>query len=77
MNAKQKTAIIIAIIGIVGATAGGSMVFDFSTTITDIGQIGDINTFIENNIGINLDEFKKMCDEGLVEEEFEKYCRLV
>ncbi len=77
MDSKQKAAIIIAIIGVVGEVAGGSIALDFSTTITDIGQIGDINTIIQNNLGINLDEFKAMCDEGLIEEEFEKYCRLI
>jgi len=77
MDSKQKAAIIIAIIGVVGGVAGGSIALDFSTTITEIGQLGDINTIIQNNLGIDLDEFKVMCDEGVVDEEFEKYCRLI
>ena len=77
---KQTAAIILAIIGVVATAIGGSgsatnWTFDFSTT--NIGQIGDINTFIQNNLGINLDEFKAMCDRGEIDEEFEKYCRLI
>jgi len=77
MDSKQKAAIIIAIIGVIGGVAGGSIALDFSTTITEIGQIGDINTIIQNNLGINLDEFKNLCDAGQVDKEFEKYCRLI
>ncbi len=74
MDSKQNYGIIIAVIGIVGAAAGGSFALDFST---NIGQIGDINTIIQNQLGIDLDEFKKMCEEGIIDEEFEQYCRLV
>ena len=78
---KQKTAgiitIIIAIIGVIGGGSATNWSFDFSTT--NIGQIGDntINNIIQQQFGIDLDEFKAMCDEGLIDEDFVQYCRLV
>jgi len=76
MNSKQKYGIIIAVIAVIGTAAGGSFVIDQSTTI--IGQIGDnvINQYFADQ-GINLEEFKRMCDAGEVDEEFVKYCRLI
>jgi len=78
MDSKQKGAIILAVIALVGTAAGGTItgVFDFSTTT--IGQIGDniINNYLADQ-GIDLEEFKKMCDEGTVHEEIKQYCRLV
>ena len=75
MESKQKAAIIIAVIGVVGAAAGGSFVLDFST---NIGQIGDniINQYFADQ-GIDIDEFRVMCDEGTVHEEIKQYCRLI
>jgi len=73
---KQTATIIIAIIGLLGAAAGGSMVLDLSTT--NIGQIGDniINQYL-TDYGINIGEFRDMCDRGEVHEELVKYCGLV
>lgn len=74
---KQKGAIIIAIIAALGAATGGALTIDFSTTITDIGQIGDINTIIQNQFGVDLDDFKEMCNKGEVPDEFKQLCDLV
>jgi len=68
-------AVAIAIIGIFATGEGTNWTFDFSTTT--IGQIGDINTIIQNQFGVDLDEFKAMCDEGVVPEDFKELCRLV
>jgi len=76
---KQKTAgiiaIILALIGIIGGGSATNWSFDFSTT--NIGQIGDINNIIMNEFGVDLDEFKVMCNRGEVHTEFEKYCILI
>jgi len=78
MDSKQKSAIVLALIAVVGTAAGGSItgVFDFSTT--NIGQIGDniINNYLADR-GIDLDEFRAMCKRGEVHEEIKPYCRLV
>jgi len=74
MDSKQKVAIIIAVIGVLGAAAGGSFVIDQST---NIGQIGDINTIIQNQFGVDLNEFRTMCDDGVVPDEFKDLCRLI
>jgi len=68
--------VVMAIIGIFAAGEGTSWTFDFSQTT--IGQIGDniINQYFADQ-GIDLDEFRAMCDAGEVDEEFEKYCRLI
>lgn len=79
MDTKTKTAIIIALIGIPTAAAGGSFVLDFSNTTT-IGQIGDniINNYIEENLGIDIEKFKENCDAGeYAGQVAEQYCELV
>ena len=75
VDSKQKYGIIIAVIGIFAAAAGGSFALDFST---NIGQIGDniINNYLADQ-GINLDEFRAMCDRGDVDEQFVQYCGLI
>ena len=69
-------AIAVAIIGIFATGEGTNWTFDFSTTT--IGQIGDniINNYLADQ-GIDLDEFRAMCDAGTVHEEIKQYCRLV
>jgi len=79
MASKKKVAAIGVPVAILLTVIGGmSLSLDFSET--NIGQIGD-NTFINNyvmeNFGVDLSEFKKMCDEGLIPEEAQVYCRLV
>jgi len=80
MDSKTKGAIIAGVVAIIGTAAGGSItgVFDFSQTTTNIGQIGDniINNYLADQ-GIDIDEFRKMCDEGTVHEQIKQYCRLV
>ena len=75
MVSKQTATIIVAVIGVFGAVAGGSFALDFST---NIGQIGDniINNYLAEQ-GIDIDEFKRMCNSGEVHEEFKQYCSLV
>lgn len=76
MNKKQGIAVGVPVV-VVLAVLGANWSVDFSQT-TNIGQIGDnINTFIQNNLGVDVEEFKRMCDAGTVDDEFEKYCRLV
>ena len=61
------------------ALAGGSWALTLDFSQTTIGQIGDntINNIIKQELGIDLTEFKKLCDEGTVHEEFKQYCSLV
>ena len=79
MNKKIISAIVpiaIAIIGLFAAGEGTSWSFDFSQT--NIGQIGDniINNYLSQE-GIDIDEFRAMCDRGEVEETLVRYCGLV
>ncbi len=76
LDSKQKYGIVIAVIGVFAAGVGGSFALDFSTT--NIGQIGDniINNYLADQ-GINIDEFRAMCDRGEVDEQFVKYCGLI
>jgi len=78
VDSKAKAGIIIALIGIIGTAATGSItgVFDFSTT--NIGQIGDniFNNYLADQ-GIDLEEFRRLCESGEVHEEIKQYCGLV
>jgi len=76
MVSKQTAGIIIAVIGLLGAAAGGSYALDFSQT--NIGQIGDniINNYLAEQ-GIDIEEFRALCESGNVHEEFLQYCALV
>ncbi len=80
MSKKATSGIVVIIVAIIGLFAGSgsatNWTFDFSTTT--IGQIGDniINQYFADQ-GIDLDEFRKMCDEGTVHEEVKQYWRLV
>jgi len=81
MGTKGKVAITLAVIGLLSAIVGGggsatNWTFDFSTTT--IGQIGDniINQYFADQ-GIDIEEFKAMCDRGEVHDEFERYCSLI
>lgn len=81
--AKKKT------MGILGALliaiAGGSyaMNFDFSsTTTTTIGDIdlsdsSVVNNYVLDNYGVDIDEFKRMCEEGILPQEATVFCRLI
>jgi len=73
MNKK----IAIALIGVVSALIGTGSLIAIDLSETNIGQIGDINTIIQNEYGVDLDEFKVMCDEGLIPEEFMNLCRIL
>lgn len=76
MASKKKVAAVGIPVAILLTIIGGmSLDFDFSQT--NIGQIGDINNLIQQNFGVNLDEFKRMCDRGEIHDEFEKYCNLI
>jgi len=83
MASKKKVVgiiipVIIAILGIGTTGASTNWTFDFSTTT--IGQIGDntiITNYVLDNFGVDLNEFKKMCDEGIIPEEAQVYCRLL
>ncbi len=75
---KQRITIILAIIGVLGAAAGGSYALDFSTT--NIGQIGDniINNYIQNELGIDIEKFKENCAAGkYIGQDAQQYCELV
>ena len=79
MNKKLVAGIVpitLAIIGLFAAGGATSWTFDFSQT--NIGQIGDniINNYLAEQ-GIDIEEFKRMCDSGEVHEQFRQYCSLV
>jgi len=69
--------IVLALIGLVTVLIGGGSLIAIDLSQTNIGQVGDINTIIQNQYGVDLDEFRVMCDEGLIPEEFQNLCRLV
>lgn len=69
MKSKYKASIIIALIGLLGG--GGTFL------AIDLSQTTNINTIIQNEYGVDLDEFRAMCDEGIIPEEFQYLCRLI
>ena len=75
---KAVAGIIGAIAVLVGAVLGSSAVIDFSET--NIGQIGDniINNYIQNELGINIDQYIQNCKAGIYAgQTAEQYCDLV
>jgi hypothetical protein len=78
---KSKKAGIAALVtigmGVIGIFAGGGefLNFDFSQVTIDSHDI--YSTIIQNGLGIDLDEFKSMCDKGEVGREFVQYCDLI
>lgn len=78
MGKKKVMGVIGALTILLGVILGSGAVFDFSQTTTSIGQIGDniINNYLADQ-GIDLDEFKVLCDTGQVHEELKIYCNLL
>ena len=79
MVSKKKTAAVGIPIAVLLTVIGGSTLdLDFDFSNTNIGQIGDniINNYLAEQ-GINLDAFRELCDNGEVEEQFLKYCKLI
>jgi len=77
MQKKAKAAAVCVPVALLLTVIGGmSLNLDFSTTT--IGQIGDniINNYLADR-GIDLDEFKRLCDTNQVHEEFRQYCALI
>ena len=81
---KKKT------VGILGALlvaiAGGSYALnlDFSSTTTttiggdiDLTDSSVVNNYVLDNYGVDIDEFKKMCEEGILPQEARVFCRLI
>ena len=68
MESKAKTAIILAVIGTIGAAAGGSFMLDFSNTTGDTTISGDTTTntnITENNNFKGKDDTAALINEGL------------
>ena len=77
MNKKKTAAVGVPIAVLLAVIGGSTLNLDFSTTITEIGQIGDINNYIQENYGIDLEKFKENCDAGKYAGlEAETYCEL-
>ena len=77
---KQQVAIITAVIGAVGAAAGGSYALDFSNTETNIDShdttiSGDTNIFNQWTEEI-IDEatLSAICNQDVIPEEYTKTC---
>ena len=81
---KKKT------VGILGALlvaiAGDSYALnlDFSSTTTttiggdiDLTDSSLVNNYVLDNYGVDIDEFKKMCEEGILPQEARVFCRLI
>lgn len=73
----SAVAIITAIGGLAGASEDGFLNLDFSTVNTNIDSHDIITTIINDALDVDLDEFRVMCDNGEVDDEFEKYCDIV
>ena len=77
---NDKTKIILAVIGVITTIVGGGS-FIAINTYNETNISDDDTTFIENiievNLGIDISEFKKLCDAGTIPDEFEQYCKLL
>jgi len=75
---KKVVGIIGALTALLGVVLGSGAIIDFSQTTTNIGHLGDniINNYLADQ-GIDLDEFKVLCDTGQVHEELKIYCNLL
>ncbi len=78
----SKSKAVIGILGavavLIGAILGSGAVIDFSST--SIGQIGDnvINNYIQNELGINIDQYIQNCKAGIYAgQTAQQYCDLV
>lgn len=71
MDSKQKVAIILAVIGLLGG-GGAFIAIDMSTNI----QTNTINT-IANNLNIDIDDLRALCDSVDVPPEYQPACNLL
>ena len=78
MNSKQKTAIILAVIGIIGGGGAGlSIAIDASTTITDNSETnisGDTVINVDGE-GLTCEELRDSCAEANLEGSLKVVCK--
>jgi len=77
---KQKSAIILAILGILGAVAGGSYAIDFSNTQTTNTDNSQTTTIIEGDTTIineAVDTFTDELFDDFVDRGYDFYCEEV